>query len=116
MDHAAESGSPRPRTHRLTGPLVRVAAHTAGPAIVLYLVAVLVPLRASGTPWWRATGLALVTALVVTVVAVLGFRSVAARCSRCGNWTERTDDGTGQELCPQCWQIIAGPPTAPDNR
>jgi hypothetical protein len=106
MSHHPEKKSFRARY--LAGPAARVGIHTAGPVVLLYLVATIVAFVAGGIAWWAAVGLALVPTLIVAAIAVLGFRQVASRCSRCEEWAELVDDGAGQGLCPRCWQVIAG--------
>ena len=111
MSHPPEQRSLRARY--LAGPAARVGIHTAGPVVLLYLVATIVAFIAGGIAWWAAVGLALVPTLIVAAIAVLGFRQVASRCTRCGEWAELVDDGAGQALCARCWHIIAGPPRKP---
>jgi hypothetical protein len=108
MTHRPEQRSFRAR--HLAGPAARVGIHTAGPVVPLYLVATIVAFIAGGIAWWAAVGLALVPTLIVAAIAVLGFRQVASRCTRCGEWAELVDDGAGQALCARCWQVIAGQP------
>ena len=64
----------------------------------------------AGIVWWAAAALALGPTLIVVGMAVVGFRTVARRCSGCGDWAELVEDGAGQKLCARCWQVIAGPP------
>jgi hypothetical protein len=35
--------------------------------------------------------------LIVVGMAVVGFRTVARRCSRCGDWAELVEDNAGQK-------------------
>jgi hypothetical protein len=79
----------------------------------VYLGTTIVAFLAGGIEWWVAVGLALVPTLLVRAIAVLGFRQVARRCSRCGEWAELVNDGADQALCARCWHIIAGPPRKP---
>ena len=101
------------RARHLAGPLARVGLHTAGPVVLLYLATTTVAFLAGGIAWWAAVGLAFVPTLLAAAIAVTGFRQVAKRCSRCGEWAELVDDGAGQALCARCWHIIAGPPRRP---
>src|SRR2546429_17808 len=87
------------RARHLAGPLARVALRTAGPLVVVYLATTTAAFLAGGIEWWVAVGLAVVATLLVTAIAVLAFRQVARRCSRCGEWAEVVDDGAGQALC-----------------
>jgi hypothetical protein len=92
------------------GPLARVAINTAGPVLVLYFLVTVLAFTVAGIVWWAAAALALGPTLIVAGMAVVGFRTVARRCSRCGDWAELVEDGAGQKLCARCWQVIAGPP------
>jgi hypothetical protein len=106
MSHRPEQQSFR--ACYLAGPAGRVGIHTAGPVVALYLVATIVAFIVGGIAWWAAVGLALVPTLIAAAIAVLGFRQVASRCTRCGEWAELVDDGAGQALCARCWQVIVG--------
>ena len=77
---------------------------------MLYFLATAAAFAVAGIVWWAAATLAVGPTLIVIGMAVVGFRTVARRCSQCGEEAEFVDDGAGQKLCARCWQVIAGPP------
>jgi hypothetical protein len=82
------------------GPLARVAINTAGPALVLYFLLTASAFTVAGMLWWAAAALALGPTLIVAGMAVIGFCTVARRCSRCGDWAELVETVPVRSFAP----------------